>query len=399
MNKVLVFSHIMPPGVDGGSKILLQITKVWQKKAKKIKGVTTDAYSTDDFISPDRKKLPLGEVEIDNLSTTRLKTNRKLHKFFGLLKKISLIPTIKNFFSLLQTGPILKPPLKQTKQFNPDLIIAGVYPTLIPVYAWLLAKLTKSKLAFLPCFHPDDINFYRWPLTPILKQADFIYALTKFEKQFYINQMNIDENKIILFTPWVSKGLKLSPEDKIELSEIPTLVFLGVQSAHKRIDWLINAFKELKASDEPLFQKLKLVIAGKETLHSPKIKEKLNNLPDEIKDQIELVGEFAQEQEKELLDEAWLVINPSKHESLGLVFLEAWARKKPVIAAKLESLTDLIEEGKTGYLFDKDSLDDLVNKIKRAIKDKQKIIDMGEQGYQKVIKEFSKDAVFKKFET
>jgi glycosyltransferase involved in cell wall biosynthesis len=399
MRRVLVLSHIMPPGVDGGSKILLQLAKVWQNKAKRLRVFTTDAYSTDDFISPNKKKLPTGKVEIDTLKVTRLKTNRSLHKFFGLLKKISLIKPIKNFFSLLQTGPIIKLPLKQTKQFKPDLILAGVYPTTIPVYAWILSKLTKSKLAFLPCFHPDDLNFYRWPLTPILKQADFIYALTEFEKNFYINQMGIREDKVIVFTPWVSEGIKLSPQDKIELSEVPTLVFLGVQAAHKRIEMLIDAFEQLKQSDEPLLKKLKLIIAGKETLYTPKIKEKLDQLPEEIKENIELVGEFANEQEKELLDQAWLTVNPSEHESLGLVFLESWARKKPVIAAKLKPLTHLIEPGKTGYLFEKDNPDDLTDKIKQAVKDKQKIINMGEKGYQKVIEEFSKDAVFKKFET
>lgn len=398
-DRVLVLSHIMPPGIDGGSKIILQIAKVWQKKSEKLKVITTDAYSTDDFISPNKRKLPAGEVTIEDLKVTRVKTNRSRHNFFGILKKITFIPAIRQFFSLLQTGPILKFPLKQTRQFKPDLIIAGVYPTLMPVYACLLSKLTGAELALVPCFHPDDVNFYRWPLTRVLKQADFIYALTKFEKDFYINQMNINEDKIIIFTPWVSEGLKLSPEDKIELSEIPTLVFLGVQAAHKRIELLIDAFEQLKKSDDPILKKLNLIIAGKETLYTPKIKERLNNLPDEIRNQIELIGEFAQDQEKELLDQAWLTINPSKHESLGLVFLESWARKKPVIAAKLEPLKQIIEEGKTGYLFDKDDLDDLVNKIKQALKNKQKIINMGEEGYQKVVKQFSKDQVFKRFES
>ncbi len=398
-NKVLVLSHIMPPGIDGGSKIITHLAKVWQQKAEKLKVLTTGAYSTDDFVNAKKKRLPLGEIGIEKLKVTRIKSYRSFYNFFGLLKKISFIPSLKNFFSLLQSGPILIPPFKQVKKYQPDLIIAGVYPTMIPIYAWMLAKLTKAKLALVPCFHPDDINFYRWPLTPILKQADFVYALTKFEKDFYTNQMDIDESKIIIFTPWVSEGLKLSPEDKIELSEIPTLVFVGVQAAHKRIEWLIDAFKELKRSNDPLLKKVNLIIAGKETLYSPKIKEKINNLPRKLRKNIDFVGEFTEEQKKGLLDQAWLVVNPSKHESLGIAFLEAWARKKPVIAANLEPLKNLIESGKTGYLFDKNDIGDLVNKIKQAIQDKQKLVQMGENGYQKVVKEFTKDAVFRRFET
>lgn len=397
-NKVLILSHIMPPGVDGGSKILSQLAKVWKKKSKQIKIITTDAYSTDDFISPEKRRLPKGEADIDKIETIRLKTNRRLYKFFGLLKKLSFIPLLKAFFSLIQTGPVIRLPINKVKNYKPDLIIAGVYPTLMPVYGWMLSKLTGAKLGLIPCFHPDDGDFYRWPLIRILQKADFIYALTKFEKKFYVSQLGIDDEKIIIFTPWVSEGLKLSPEDKIELSEIPTLVFLGVQSAHKRIDWLIEAFKRLQQSDQPLLKQLRLIIAGKETLHTPEIRNKLQELPKEIQEKIEFLGEFSEEEEKKILDQAWLLINPSEHESLGLVFLEAWSRKKPVIAANLKGLTDLIEEGKTGFLFDRDNINDLVDKIKKALENRKKIIDMGENGYQKVVEEFSKDAVFRRFE-
>ncbi len=397
-NKVLILSHIMPPGVDGGSKILSQLAKVWKKKSKQIKIITTDAYSTDDFISPEKRRLPKGEADIDKIETIRLKTNRRLYKFFGLLKKLSFIPLLKAFFSLIQTGPVIRLPINKVKNYKPDLIIAGVYPTLMPVYGWMLSKLTGAKLGLIPCFHPDDGDFYRWPLIRILQKADFIYALTKFEKKFYVSQLGIDDEKIIIFTPWVSEGLKLSPEDKIELSEIPTLVFLGVQSAHKRIDWLIEAFKRLQQSDQPLLKQLRLIIAGKETLHTPEIRNKLQELPKEIQEKIEFSGEFSEEEEKKILDQAWLLINPSEHESLGLVFLEAWSRKKPVIAANLKGLTDLIEEGKTGFLFDRDNINDLVDKIKKALENRKKIIDMGENGYQKVVEEFSKDAVFRRFE-
>jgi starch synthase len=55
-----------------------------------------------------------------------------------------------------------------------------------------------------------------------------------------------------------------------------------------------------------------------------------------------------------LLQEARAVVLPSVSETFGLVILEAWAANTAVIASRTTGATSLIEEGKTGFLFDLD---------------------------------------------
>ena len=43
---------------------------------------------------------------------------------------------------------------------------------------------------------------------------------------------------------------------------------------------------------------------------------------------------------------------PSIHEPFGIVVLEAWASRKPVVASRVGGLTSLVEEDKTGLFFD-----------------------------------------------
>ena len=59
-----------------------------------------------------------------------------------------------------------------------------------------------------------------------------------------------------------------------------------------------------------------------------------------------------------LLQEARAVVLPSVSETFGLVILEAWAANTAVIASRTTGATSLIEDGKTGLLFNLDQPDE-----------------------------------------
>lgn len=65
-----------------------------------------------------------------------------------------------------------------------------------------------------------------------------------------------------------------------------------------------------------------------------------------------------------------LLVAPSLwHEPLGRIVFEAYAHGIPVIGAKRGGIPELIDIGKTGYLFDPDDRKSLVKEIKRFIAD------------------------------
>lgn len=358
MKRVLIFSHNFPPAIDGGSRILFKISRIL-KKENQVKILTSDAFLTDDYLDPEKKRIKKKNKDFEVI---RLKTFRHLGKVWRRITP----------------GPVfLCLPVKKLKKYRPDLIISGVFPTSVPFYAWVLAKIMKTKMAILPCFHSQDQEFYSPLLIKVLKKADFILALTEAEKDFYLKSFKIKKEKIIVFRPPIDKKMLLKA--KAEFKE-PAILFLGNQAAHKRIELLINAFQGL-ALEIP---DLKLIIAGQKTLYSPKIKKRINQLDKNLRGRIKIIGRFNQEKEKELIDQAWVLVNPSIHESLGLVFLEAWARKKPVIGADLLVLKEIISHNQDGLLFKKNDLRDLTEKLKVILKNKKKAEKMGRMGYKKV---------------
>jgi len=360
LERILFLSHIYPPGIDGGSQIVKKIKEGYEKEGKETLLITSDGYSTDDFVLPNKKRIKNGEV-------IRVRTIRRPTQ---IIRRV-IGPVFFGF------------PWLKVIRWRPNLIVGGVYPTTIPIYAWLCSKLTGAKLGLVPCFHREDKSFYHWPLISILKSADLIYALTETEKIFYQSRFKIHDSRIKVFRPRVNEKLIIPKNKPAPFPKVPTILYLGNQAAHKRIIMLIKAFELLITKRKYLGTKL--IIAGKRTLYSPEIDKYISTLPEDIKENIDLRGEYNRDEEKLLLDQATVLVNPSKHESLGLVFLEAWARKKPVIGADLLSLQELISVGENGLLFEKESVRDLSDKIIEVISDQVLARKMGERGYRKVM--------------
>ena len=84
---------------------------------------------------------------------------------------------------------------------------------------------------------------------------------------------------------------------------------------------------------------------------------------------------------------------PSRFEPLGNVVLEAWANRKAIVAARSGGPSWLIEHGKTGWLFEIDSVAGLVAGVKALREDgelSQSLVKEGEKVFEE---KFSRDVI------
>ncbi len=84
-----------------------------------------------------------------------------------------------------------------------------------------------------------------------------------------------------------------------------------------------------------------------------------------------------------------VVVPSTEPESFGLVATEAMLSRKPVVGSNFGGLTEIIDDGVTGYLFEPKNVDDLVLKLEKIISDPVKLKSFGDAGYQRVISKFS----------
>lgn len=151
----------------------------------------------------------------------------------------------------------------------------------------------------------------------------------------------------------------LKPGDK---SENPLVVYLGRLKAYKSIDTLLTAFKTV-VQQMPMAI---LMIAGhgEEERHLKRLAGQLG-----IADRVVFTGKVTDEEKVELLQKAWVMVNPSFMEGWGITVIEANACGTPVIAADVPGLRESVRDAKTGYLFRHGDTEALASRLQAVLGD------------------------------
>ena len=76
--------------------------------------------------------------------------------------------------------------------------------------------------------------------------------------------------------------------------------------------------------------------------------------------------------------------------------IESVALGKPMTASRKNRLPELVEDGKTGFLFSMGNVAELVEKIKNMIDGKSLRLSFGEQALEKASREFRSDLHYTK---
>lgn len=384
MSKILLISHIFPPAVDGGSRVVYKLGQQLETSGHPTLYLSSNSTSTDNFV----KKT----IQTSAVITTKCSNVLKLPIytiFYKPLKLINLfVPQntyLHQLLKVLQKGPIFKfiPFLKATikiVRFKPDIIIAGPLPTTIVLYAHFLKYWNQvltgqnTQLLINSSFHFTDAAFYQKPLIRSLQLADYLWTLTQFETEYFIKNFKINPNKIILAGNGVDLNFIVKKTKKSKTKRLKSnILFIGSLSEHKRVDFLINAFSRLKFDAS-------LTIAGQKTLFYPQIKKTFDSLAPIVQSKIKFVFNFQQNKLANLIDDCTFLVLPSVQESFGLVIIEAWARGKPVIVADIPSLSEIVTNSNGGLIFKQDNLKDLLSKMVKLINSPKICYQYGQNG-------------------
>jgi glycosyltransferase involved in cell wall biosynthesis len=170
------------------------------------------------------------------------------------------------------------------------------------------------------------------------------------------------------------------------------ILFIGRLVFYKNVEILIKAFQLLSAESNPT----QLIIAGDGPL-----REYLENLVKEsgISNNVVFLGSVSNEEKIEYLRKCSALALPSTFEGFGLVILEAFLMRKPVLVSNIKPFDEIVDDNLNGFLIPPDDYLAWTQKIKRLILDKKKCKEMGEAGYLKYKEKFDFTNSVDKMET
>ena len=110
----------------------------------------------------------------------------------------------------------------------------------------------------------------------------------------------------------------------------------------------------------------------------------IEQLPEETPALCRHLGQLSEREKWDAVDAADVVALPSRTESFGIVFLEAWARSKPVIGARAGAVPEVIDDGTDGLLVEFGDVDGLAKALAKLLDNPALAIEMGRLGLKKV---------------
>lgn len=170
----------------------------------------------------------------------------------------------------------------------------------------------------------------------------------------------------------------------------PLVAFIGRVSHDKGAVHLVEAMRQLWDRG----REVDLVLAGP---LMGRFARYYRSLPSNVQRRVRLLGPIRREK-RDLLDAAEMLVLPSRVDSFGLVFLEAWAYQKPVIGAAAGGIPEVVSEGSDGFLVPFGDVKGLAHRIATLLDDRTLAQRMGEQGYRKVTRFYTWDVIFPRLE-
>lgn len=204
----------------------------------------------------------------------------------------------------------------------------------------------NNKLQTLACV----INTYFHRMTGIYRKINYI-CLTEFnkEKLLRLNKPSkkklVNPDKVYIKPNFTYQGVAHKGNDYY--------LFIGRIEDIKGIKIVIDAFSKL-----PQYQ-LKIAGTGTKLEYYKKYAEKLEN--------VEFLG-FIDSREslnKAISKACALIVSSQWYETFGMVIIEAYSNHVPVISGDIGNIGILVEDGVTGYKFKYNSVENLINTIKK----------------------------------
>jgi glycosyltransferase involved in cell wall biosynthesis len=392
---VAQFVHRYPPALGGAEAWAARLSRHLVSCGHRVTVWTTTALDHAAFVCRGGLESPPEATTVDGVTVRRFAPSLRFPGRRYLLKAASLIP-VRSWQAMTQPwAPVSLGMWREAARPPTDLgaVHAIAFPhAAVAQSALRLARRAHVPFVVTPFLHLGDADdphdpvrrAYTAPhLTRLLREADRVIVQTPTEADA-VGAIGIRQDRIVL------QGMGVDPTECTEGDQTTARIrwalksddlvvgHLASLSVEKGTVDLVEAMREVCR----LGARPKLLLAGPETLAFRGI------VRCGLGDWVKVLGPISDTEKRDFFAAIDVFALPSRSDSFGLVFLEAWANGLPVIGYRAGGVPDVVRHERDGLLVRCGDRMGLAAAIRRLAGDAAERRDWGNAGRERLAVEF-----------
>lgn len=404
--KILFIIHRSWPYLGGAERHLWEWARTLKGKGYDITLFTTDAWDIEYFHDKSKRRIDVTEENVEGIKIRRFRIvsfPEAIQAF--TCKTLASIP-LKFFHYSFGYPHILLPGYLWIMSFMRerfDLVHAGVFPHLFLIYPALkYSQRMDVPFVCTPLVHSGEPHsseisgkFLGSRHIELLRHCTKITTNTRIEKDL-LTEKGIARENVHVISAGVTPEEVLGGRGKRfrEKYGIQGKIVLQIstQTHDKGSPHLIEAMKNIwnRTGD------VTLVLIGQVMADFDSY---FLRQPSWVFEKTLVLDYIDEETKKDALDACDIFVMPSRADSLGIVYLEAWLYKKPVIGAYAGGVPEVITDGKDGFLVPFADIHMLAEYIRMLLAHPPLAHAMGHNGHHKVLRNYTWESSCNKLQT
>jgi glycosyltransferase involved in cell wall biosynthesis len=405
---ILHIVQLYYPVASGAGRYFAEVGERLAAEGHRVTVLSTDAYDLEYFWNSARRRVETSEETHNGVRIIRFPVQR-------IPGPALVYPILRRLMVELSRLPATAPLLRRMAMLTPRLPDMRRYLQAHTAEPFALIHATNITLDFaiLPAFdfaRAHGIPFIATPFVHLGPPGD--RSILRYYSMRHQIELLRRSARVITMTGLEGDALATRGVDRARMRRVgvgvnpaevaggdrarfraeqridgPLVLYIGAMAYDKGAVHTVEAMQQLWAQGE----NATLALIGAPLAHFTTFHARL---PAVDQARIRLLPYAPDQVKRDALAAADLFAMPSRTDSFGITYLEAWCYGLPVIGARAGGVPDVIDDGRDGLLVPFGDLDAIAGAIGRLLHDRDEAQRLGASGRAKVMRELTWDRIY-----
>lgn len=372
------------PAIDGTAILIQHLAEQFAADGDDVHVITTDALDPAGFRTRTDERVEVAPVEeIRGVHVHRLATRWWLSSVSRPLQAVAKRARLPGAERLadIYLGPVMRGLVDTLDNLRPRAVYASSFPLfhMHQLAAW--GERRRIPVVLHGAIHPEERwAFDRSSIRRSCLRAAGYAANTAYEAS-YVEKLGVPRDRITVVGVGVDpNALTAARTRQPEETNpgVPRVLYLAHLTSRKGLDTVVEALPAVW-SRHPAIE---VVVAGQTANDTDRLRRAAFRASEGHN--LRWLSNVTEGEKAALLATSSVVLYPSRFESFGIVFLEAWVFAVPVVGCRAGAVPDVVEDGVTGLLIPPGDSAQLADCVTRLVANPAEAKRLGDEGQRRM---------------